>query len=145
LTAPIFGIHQSLCGYCQKVCWQRIYFSCNLLTQVSNRCLNNCFKFVNSSLSFLLFFLPSKLQFKVLTPFSSSPRNISVSSLCSDNEDAPFIAQKINYLKSEVSRKMKLYFLGSKLHVSFPRNDYSNVRANVSFGLLHFVPANVSM
>jgi hypothetical protein len=47
LTAPIFGIHKSLCGNCQKVCWQRIYFISDLLTQVSKRCLNKNFTLVN--------------------------------------------------------------------------------------------------
>jgi hypothetical protein len=50
LTVPIFGIHQSLCCNCQKVCWQRIYFISELLRQVSKRCINNCFTLVNSPL-----------------------------------------------------------------------------------------------
>jgi hypothetical protein len=45
---PVLGIHQSLCGNCQKVCWQRIYFKSDLLTQALIRCLNNCFTLVNS-------------------------------------------------------------------------------------------------
>jgi hypothetical protein len=49
LTAQIFGIHPYLCGNCQKVCWQRIVFMSDLLTQASKRCLNNCFTFVNPS------------------------------------------------------------------------------------------------
>jgi hypothetical protein len=48
LTAPIFGIHQSLCGKGQKVCWQRIYFLIDLLTQASKDCLNNYLTLVNS-------------------------------------------------------------------------------------------------
>jgi hypothetical protein len=43
LTALIFGIHQSLCCNCQKVCSQTIYFRSDLLTHASKRCLNNCF------------------------------------------------------------------------------------------------------
>jgi hypothetical protein len=49
LTAWIFGIHQSLFGDCQKVCWQIIDFIIDLLTRVLKRCQNNIFTLVNSS------------------------------------------------------------------------------------------------
>jgi hypothetical protein len=48
LTAPIFSIHQSLCGNCQKVCWHKLYILSSLLTQGSKRCLNNCLTLVKS-------------------------------------------------------------------------------------------------
>jgi hypothetical protein len=48
-TFPIFVIHKSLCGNCQKVGRQIIHFLMDLLTQGSKRCLNNYFTFVNST------------------------------------------------------------------------------------------------
>jgi hypothetical protein len=41
-------IHQSLCGNCHKVCWQRINCVSSLLTQASKLCLNNCLILGNS-------------------------------------------------------------------------------------------------
>jgi hypothetical protein len=41
LTSRIFSIHQSLYGNCLKVCRQIVYFTRDLMTQASRRCLIN--------------------------------------------------------------------------------------------------------
>jgi hypothetical protein len=49
LTAPVYLAFTNLCvAIARKVCWQRIYFISNLLTQALKHCLDNCLTLVNS-------------------------------------------------------------------------------------------------